>query len=125
MNVVDSSGWLEYFASGKNAAFFSRAVEDTSALIVPTLSLFEVFKRVLQQRDEPAALQAVALMHQGRVVELDATLALGAARLSVAERLPLADSVMLATARAFGATLWTQDADFEGRDGVRFVARPK
>ena len=123
MNVVDSSGWLEYFASGKNAGVFARAVEDTSRLIVPTLSLFEVFKRVLQQRGEPAALQAVALMHQGQVVNLDAPLALAAARLSAAERLPLADSVMLATARAFGATLWTQDSDFEGREGVRFVSR--
>jgi predicted nucleic acid-binding protein len=123
MNVVDSSGWLEYFAGGRNAGFFSRAIEDTASLIVPALSLFEVFERVLQQRGEPAALQAVALMHQGRVVDLDASLALEAARLSVAERLPLADSVMLATARAFGATLWTQDADFQGRDGVRFVSR--
>jgi len=123
MNVVDSSGWLEYFAGGKNAGFFARAIEDTSRLIVPTLSLFEVFKRVLQQRDEPAALQAIALMHQGRVVDLDATLALAAARLSAADHLPLADSVMLATARAFGATLWTQDSDFEGHEGVRFVSR--
>lgn len=122
MNVVDSSGWLEYVASGKNAGFFSRAIEDTSRLIVPTLSLFEVFKRVLQQRGEPSALQVVALMHQGRVVSLDTTLALAAARLSAAERLPLADSVMLATARACGATLWTQDSDFEGREGVRFVS---
>jgi predicted nucleic acid-binding protein len=102
---------------------FARAIEDTSPLLVPTLSLFEVFKRVLQQRGEPSALQAVALMHQGRVVSLDATLALAAARLSVAERLPLADSVILARARAFGAILWTQDSDFEGRKGVRFVAR--
>jgi predicted nucleic acid-binding protein len=123
MNVVDSSGWLEYFGSGKNVGFFARAIEDTSRLIVPTLSLFEVFKRVLQQHGEPSALQAVALMHQGRVVSLDATLALAAARLSAAERLPLADSVMLATARAFRATLWTQDSDFEGREGVRYVSR--
>jgi len=123
VNVVDSSGWLEYFAGGKNAGFFSRAIENTSRLLVPTLSLFEVFKRVLQQRGEPAALQAVALMHQGRVVPLDALLALAAARLSAAERLPLADSVMLATARAFGATLWTQDSDFAGREAVRFVPR--
>jgi predicted nucleic acid-binding protein len=122
VNVVDSSGWLEYFANGKNAGFFAPAIEDPSRLVVPTLSLFEVFKRVLQQRGDPPALQAVALMHQGRVVDLDATLALAAARLSVVERLPLADSVMLATARAFGATLWTQDADFAGRDGVRYVA---
>ncbi|MBI4229770.1 MAG: type II toxin-antitoxin system VapC family toxin [Planctomycetes bacterium] len=123
MNVVDSSGWLEYFAGGRNAGFFARAVEDTGRLIVPTLALFEVFKRVLQQRGEAAALQAVALMHQGRIVGLDAALALASARLSVEERLPLADSVMYATARACSATLWTQDSDFEGRPGVRFVSR--
>ena len=123
MNVVDSSGWLEYFAGGRNAGFFARPIEDTPRLLVPTLSLLEVFKRVLQQRGEPAGLQAVALMHQGRVVGLDAPLALEAARVSVAERLPLADSVMLATARAYRATLWTQDSDFEGREGVRYVAR--
>src|SRR5438046_594079 len=113
MNVVDSSGWLEYFANGKNASFFGPAIEDTGRLVVPTLSLFEVFKRILVQKGEPPALQAVALMHQGRVVELDATLALAAARLSVDARMPLADSVMLATANAFGATFWTQDADFQ------------
>ena len=123
MNVVDSSGWLEYFAGGKNSGFFARPIEDAPNLLVPTLSLFEVFKRVLQQRGEPAALQAAALMHQGRVVELDAPLALAAARLSVQERLPLADSIILATARSHGATLWTQDADFEGHAGVKFVAR--
>src|SRR6185503_11296456 len=100
MNVVDSSGWLEYFAGGRNARFFSKPIENTSDLLVPTLSLFEVFKRVLQQRGEPAALQAAALMHQGRVIELDSRLALAAARLSVQERLPLADSIILATARA-------------------------
>jgi len=121
MNVVDSSGWLEYFGDGKNAAFFAPAIEDTRRLIVPTLSLFEVFKRVLQQRGEAAALQAAALMHQGRIVDLTATLALAAARLSTEERLALADSVILATARAHGATLWTQDADFDGREGVRYV----
>ena len=82
-----------------------------------------MFKRVLQQRGEPSALQAAALMHQGRIVDLDAPLALTAARLSVEDRLPLADSVILATARAFNATLWSQDADFKGVRGVRFVAR--
>ena len=122
MNVVDSSGWLEYFANGKNASFFAPPIEDPSRLIVPTLSLLEVFKRVLQQRGEAPALQAVALMHQGRVVDLDATIALAAARVSVFERLALADSVMLATARSFGAVFWTQDADFAGREGVRYVA---
>jgi len=123
MNVVDSSGWLEYFADGPNAEFFAPAIEEVSELIVPTISLYEVFKRVLQQRGEGQALQAVAVMMEGKVVELTVEIALEAARLSVTERLPIADSVMLATARVHGAELWTQDADFEGKEGVRYIAR--
>ena len=120
MNVVDSSGWLEYFAGGENADFFAKAVEATSELIVPALSIYEVFKRVLQQRGEGDALQAVAAMQQGRVVDLTSTLAMAAARLSLDLTLPMADSVMLATARAFDATFWTQDADFAQIQGVRY-----
>ncbi len=123
MNVVDSSGWLEYFADGPNAAFFAAAVEKPAALVVPTISIYEVFKRVLQQRDHGAALQAVAVMRQGTVVELTETLAVSAARLSVTHGLPMADSIMLATAQAAAATLWTQDADFEGVPGVRYRAK--
>ncbi len=122
MNVVDSSAWLEYFAGGRNASFFATAIEKTRDLIVPSLSLYEVFKRVLQQRSENDALQAIAVMQQGRVVDLDASIALSAARLSIDHRLPMADSVMLATARAFGATLWTQDADFDGMPRVQYRA---
>ncbi len=125
MNVVDSSGWLEYLAGGPNATFFAPAVEATADLLVPTLSIFEVFKRVLGQRDESLALQAIALMYQGRIVDLSAPLAIDAARLSRRQALPMADSIMLATARAFGATLWTQDADFEAIPDVRYrSARP-
>lgn len=123
MNVVDSSGWLEYFADGANAGFFTAAIEATDQLVVPSLSLLEVFKRVLQQRDEGSALQAVAYMRQGKVVELDADLAVEAARLGVDLKLPLADSVMLATARQCGALLWTQDGDFEGLEGVRYISK--
>ena len=123
MNVVDSSGWLEYFASGANADFFAAAIETTTDLLVPTPSLYEVFQRVLQQRDESAALQAVALMQQGRVIPLTAALSLAAARLGHETRLPMADSIMLATARLHDATLWTQDSDFEGLPGVRFMAK--
>jgi toxin FitB len=123
MNVVDSSAWLEYFAGGPNAQFFAKAIESTAELIVPTLGLYEVFKRVAQQRDEGQALQAVAMMQQGTVVDLDAGLALAAARVSIERRLPLADSIMLATAQAWDATLWTQDADFDGVDGVKYVAK--
>ena len=120
MNVVDSSGWLEYFADGPNAGFFAPAIERLPELIVPTLSVFEVFKRVFRQRDESQALQAAALMYQGQLADLTASLAVEAARLSCSLRLPMADSIMLATARAYGATLWTQDADFAGMTGVRY-----
>lgn len=123
MNLVDSSGWLEYFADGPNARFFAPPLEATADLLVPTLSLYEVFKRVMQQRDEDAALQAVALMQQGLVVELTTTISLSAARLSLEHRIPMADSIMLATARAYEATFWTQDADFEGVSGVKYVSK--
>ena len=123
MNVVDSSAWLEYFADGPNASFFAGAIEDIEALVVPALTLFEVFKRVLQQRDESAALLAAAVMQQGTVVDLGAAIAVNAARLSVELKLPLADSVILATARQYGAELWTQAADFKGIEGVQFRKR--
>jgi predicted nucleic acid-binding protein len=120
MNVVDSSVWLEYFANGPNASFFARAVEDTKRLVVPTLSIFEVFKRVLQQRNEGDALQAIAVMQRGEVVGLDTPIALRAAKLSLAHQLPMADSVILSTAKTYKATLWTQDADFRDLAGVQY-----
>jgi len=123
MNVVDSSGWLEYFADGPNAAAFAKPIEATRSLLVPTLSLFEVFKRVAQQRSEDDALRAIAVMEQGRVVDLDRATALEAARLSIEHGIAMADSVMLATAYRHRATLWTQDADFEGLHGARYFAK--
>ena len=120
MNVVDSSAWLEYFANGPNAAFFAAAIERTDELLVPSLTLYEVFKRVLQQRDEGQALQAVAIMQQSTVVDLDGTIALEAARISCSTKLPMADSIILATARVHSATVWTQDADFKDLPGVRY-----
>ena len=123
MNVVDSSAWLEYFANGPNASFFAKPIEQVDSLIVPSLSLFEVFKRVLQQRDENDALQAVAVMQQGAVVDLDSSVALSAARLSVEIQLPMADRIMLATARKYEATLWTQDSDFKGLENVQYRKR--
>lgn len=121
MNVVDSSAWLEYFADGPNASFFAPAVERPDGLLVPTLSVYEVFKRTAQQQGETQALRAVGLMLQGTVVELTHPLAISAARLSLQTGLPMADSIMLASARAFDAILWTQDADFTDMEGVRFV----
>lgn len=123
MNVVDSSGWLEYFADGPNVDFFAPAIERTSDLIVPTLSLYEVFKRAFQQRGEGDALQAVAVMLQGAVVDLNVDMVLSAARLSIDLQLPMADSVMLATAQRHGAALWTQDAHFDGIQEVNYIRR--
>jgi predicted nucleic acid-binding protein len=123
MNVVDSCGWLEYFSDGVNADFFAPAIESTEDLLVPTLTLFEVFKRILQQRTEAEALRAIALMRQGQVIELSDSLALGAARLSFEMKLPLADSIILYSTRHHGAKLWTQDAHFETVEGVCYVRK--
>jgi toxin FitB len=123
MNVVDSSAWLEYFADGGNAEFFAAAIEATDDLLVPSITLYEVFKRVALQRSEGEALAAVAQMQRGKVIELSGTLALDSTRTSLELKLPLSDSVILTTARAFDATLWTQDADFEGVSGVMYASK--
>jgi toxin FitB len=123
LNVVDACGWLEYLADGPNAEFFADAVEATEDLVVPTISMYEVFKRVLQQRGEGAALRAIAVMQQGRVAELDSSSALAAARISLDLKLPMADSIMLAATRAYEALLWTEDADFANLAEVRYIAR--
>jgi predicted nucleic acid-binding protein len=125
MNVVDSSGWLEYFADEPNADFFAPAIENKKELIVPAISLYEVFKRVYQQRGEDDALKAAAQMLQGQVSELDAPLALRAAKVSTHFGLPMADSIILATAIAHEATLWTQDEHFKDIEGVRYVEKQK
>ena len=123
MNVVDSSAWLEYFTDGPNAAVFAKPIETTRSLLVPSLSLLEVFKRVSQQRSEDEALRAIAVMEQGRIVDLDRATALEAARLSIHHGIAMADSVMLATALRNRATLWTQDLDFDGLPGARYYAK--
>lgn len=123
MNVVDSSGWLEYLADGPNAGFFAPALEDAERLLVPAISVYEVFKRVRQQRGEDAALQAAAMMTRSRLIELDASLSIAAAIISMDHALPMADSIMLASAGAFNATLWTQDSDFQDIPGVRYIVK--
>lgn len=124
MNVVDSSAWIEYFEDGQNAEAFSDAIESPEELVVSSLTLFEVYKRVSQAADERLATAAVGLMLQGRIVDLSATLAISAAQVSMETGLPMADSIILATARAHDATLWTQDVHFEGLPRVAFRAKP-
>ncbi len=118
-NVVDSSGWLEYFKGSDRAEFFAAPIEDPSNLIVPVVSVYEVFKKFLRERTESDALEVIGPMLDGRVVDLDFPLALEAAKFG----LPLADSIIYATAQRFGATLWTQDIDFKDLPGVQFLAK--
>jgi len=123
MNVVDSSGWLEYFGEGKNAAFFAPAIEKIDQLIVPTICMYEVFKRLSTLVSEDEALRTIGVMSLGQVVELNRQLALNAAKISREFKLALADSIILATARMYSATLWTQDEHFKDLDDVKYTAK--
>ncbi|KAF0215508.1 MAG: PilT domain-containing [Geobacteraceae bacterium] len=123
MNVVDSSGWLEYFADGPNAGLFAVPLKNAKELLVPSITIFEVFKVVCRLRGEDQALQAAALMQQGKVVDLTAAIALQAAKTSLDLKLPMADSIILATARLHNGLLWTQDDDFQGIPGVKYFAK--
>ena len=122
-NAVDSSAWVEYFVDGPNAAFFAPAIENTERLVVPSISLHEVFRQTLQNQDEGCALRAIAQMKQGLVCNLDESLALDAARISLQLKLPMVESIILATARAMKARLWTQEERFRGIDGVQYKPR--
>ena len=123
MNVVDSSGWLEYFTEGENAGFFAPAIEDIENLIVPVINIYEVFKRILHLQGLEMAEFRIADLYKGLQVDLTAPLALSAAQISIEYKLPLADSLILATARAYDATLWTQDEHFEAIPGVKYIAK--
>jgi toxin FitB len=123
MNVVDSSAWLEYFINGKNAEIFEPIILDTKNLIVPTITIYEVFKKVIQQKDETQGLRAIAIMQQGTIFELTSEIALNAAKISMDMKLPMADSIILASARQNKAILWTQDDDFKGIDGIKYFKK--
>ena len=123
MNVVDSCGWLEYFSDGPNAEIFAEPIQKISSLIVPTLSMYEVFKVALREQGEDAALQAVAIMKQGQEVDLNSNLAIQAAKISFDLKMPMADAIILTTARIYQATVWTQDDDFVGMSGVKYFQK--
>ena len=125
INAVDSSAWVEYFVDGPNAAFFAPAIEDTTNLLVPSVALHEVFRITLQHQSEGDALKAIAQMKQGSVCDFDEAIALSAAKLSWELNLPLVESIMLATARANKARLWTQEGRLRGIEGVQYKARGK
>jgi len=123
MNIVDSSGWLAYFADEPNAKHFLNPLKDTASLVVPTITVYEVFKVVLRESSENEALQATAAMQKGTVIDLTVQMAMAASKLSLENSLPMADSIILATARAYGATLWTQDSDFKNITGVKYFPK--
>ena len=123
MNIVDSSGWLAYFADEPNAKHFLVPLNETASLIVPTVTIYEVFKVVLRESSENEALQAVAVMRKGTVVDLTVLLAIASSKLSLEHHLPMADSVVLATAREFDATIWTQNSDFRNIDNVKYFSK--
>jgi len=123
MNIVDSSGWLEYFAEGVNVNFFAPVIESKDRLLVPVITLYEVFKRVLQQRSEEEALQSVAIMQEGQVIDLNPEISINAAKISFDLKLPMADSIILATSNLYHATLWTQDGDFKNIQGVKYIEK--
>ena len=125
MNVVDSSAWLSYFAGDKNSGQFAKPIEEIDKLLVPGITLTEVFKSIVRQRNEEAAFEAIAHMEQGRVIALDSELAVNAASYGIELKLPLADSIIYATAQKYEATVWTQDSDFRGLSGVKFYPRTK
>jgi predicted nucleic acid-binding protein len=123
MNIVDSSGWLEYFSGGPNAEYFSSPLKDPTLLIVPVITVYEVFKIVLREASENEALQAIAAMQKGHVKDLTPGIAMNAAKLSLQHSLPMADSLILSTANTFKCTLWTQDSDFENLPRVNFIPK--
>ena len=125
MNVVDSSAWLSYFAGDKNAGLFARPIEAIDELLVPSITVTEVFKCIMRQRGENEALEAIAHMEQGKVVPLDSSLAIDAAVYGLNNKLPLADSIIYATAKKFSAVIWTQDVDFKGFSGVKYYPKVK
>jgi toxin FitB len=123
MNIIDSSGWLEYFSDGPNAKHYLPPLNDTSSLLVPVITIYEVFKVVLRESGENEALQAVAAMQKGKIVDLTANIAMNASKLSPQHNLPMADSIILATAQAYRCVIWTQDSDFQNIEGVKYFSK--
>ena len=123
MNIVDSSGWLAYFADEPNSKHFLIPLNDTASLVVPTVTIYEVFKVVLRESSENEALHAVVAMQKGTVVDLTPPLAIAASKLSLEHNLPMADSIILATAKEFDAALWTQDSDHKNISGVKYFPK--
>jgi predicted nucleic acid-binding protein len=123
MNLIDSSGWLEYLTDGKNAKYFAPVIENTNELIVSVINIYEIYKKVLLEKDENTAVQIVGLMQQAKVVDVTPLIAIEAAKYSRAFKITMADSIIYATARVNDSTIWTQDIDFKDLDGVKYYRK--
>jgi toxin FitB len=125
MNVVDSSGWIEYFFDSPRADLFAAAIEDVTKLLVPVVSIYEVHK-VLSRKLPAVVVQAcLDVMRQGRVLDLTDKRAVAAADIATKHKLAMADAVIYNMAREFEGTLWTQDVDYNGLAGVRYFEKPQ
>lgn len=123
MNLVDSSGWLEFLVDGKNAKFFAPVIENTDELIVSVINIYEIYKKVLFEKDEGTAIQVAGLMQQAKVVDVTPSIAIQAAKFSHEFKIPLADSIIYATGRMNDSIIWTQDVDFKNLDGVKYIKK--
>lgn len=123
MIVIDSSGWMEYLAGSDHGKKLIPFVERSEELIVPSVTIYEVFKKVTLERDEEEALRAVGLMSSGTIVDLTRDLAIESALISIEHKLPMADSIIYATAREYDAELYTLDAHFKGLPGVAWMEK--
>jgi len=123
MNIVDTCGWLEYIADSVNAVNFEKAILNTTELIIPSVVLYEVFKKILNDYNEDKALLITAHMKLGKVIDLDESLAIYAAKISIEKKLPMADSIIYATAERYGAVLYTQDDHFSKLNGVKYFKK--
>jgi len=123
MNLVDSSGWLEYLSGSKNAKNFAKAIENTEELLVSSINIYEIYKKILKEKDENTAFQIVGLMRQAKVVDVDTSIAMEAAKLSYEKNIPMADSLIYITAITNDAIVWTQDTDFRGLDSVKYFSK--
>ncbi len=123
MNLVDTSGWLEYFAETINAANYEKAINQTDKLIVPTIVLYEVFKKISNEFDEDKALIAIAHMKLAKVIDLSESIAIYAAKISMEKKIPMADSIIYATAEVYGATIYTQDEHFSKLPNVKYFKK--
>lgn len=124
MNVVDSSGWIEFFKAGPNGPVFKPVIEDRHQLLVPTIALFEVHKVLSRSLDDELVMQCLDVMRLGRVLDLTDRRAIAASKVARRHKLALADAAMYSMAREFEAQFWTQDIDYQGLPGVSFFPKP-